>query len=312
LINLTSKTDTQKLEKTIANLIAQNSILSYYQSISKKKDFEPSKELFVILKTNYPYEDILFDLKIPFERVTQSKLYAKYDCTQQQIVFEIFTDNTEERHKACGRLTAALQKYLDKYKTTYKQWLTDIYPDIWAFELSNSEMKQLLNNDLHNLMFVLKNNWTQDYAVSVALTVVAKILHTLYNDESECTEIINILYENWGIFLFEGYTTTDIYQINKNKEFRIASLSKQVEAMNNDITLLAHFSENEEINKHIQNIQKTITDLISKQCKDDIKRNNIILGLLSEVCSSLGVYKKNLPYIALLIKTHKKSLWKII
>jgi hypothetical protein len=312
LVNLTSKTDTKKLEKIATNLIAQNPVLSYYQSISYVKDFEPSKELFIILKTSYPYEDILFDLKMPFERATQSKLYAKYDCIQQQIVFEIMVSNKNERYKVYNRLTTALQNYLDKYKSTYKKWLTDNYPDIWAFELNDTEMKQLLNSNLHNLMFALKNRWTQDYAVSASLVVISKILQTLYQNESECLEIINTLYENWVIFLFENYTTTNVYKFNKNKEIHTASLLRKIEAMSNDITLLAHFSKNDIISKQIQKIEETVTQTIQKQSENHIKKESIILGLLEEICSSLGVYKKNLPYIALLIKTYKESLWKII
>jgi uncharacterized protein (UPF0147 family) len=103
-----------------------------------------------------------------------------------------------------------------------------------------------------------------------------------------------------------------MYQFNKNKEFRITSLTKQVEAMNNDITLLAGFSQNENINKHIQKIQQTVTDIIEKQSENHMEKDSVILGLLEEICSSLGVYKKNLPYIALLIKTYRESLWKIL
>ena len=311
LINLTAKTDTKKLEKTVEDLIAQNPVLSYYQSINKTKDFDLSKQLFITLQTSYPFEDIIFDIKTSFERATKSQLYSKYDSPQQQSIFEI-TGNGKEKHQLYDRLIFALQNYLEKSKTVFKLQLTDACPDIWAFELYGSKAKQPLNDDLHSLMIGFRNHWTQDYAVSVSLIIISKILKALYKNEMECSDMINMLYENWVIFLFENYTTTDIYQFNKNKEFRISSLAKQVDAMSNDITLLSEFSENEEISKRIQKIQKTITSLVNGQPKDYIKKDSVILGLLVEVCSSLGVYKKNLPYIALLIKTHKESLWKII
>ncbi|MDR2980110.1 MAG: hypothetical protein LBV02_06705 [Bacteroidales bacterium] len=312
LINLTSRADTPKLEKTIANLIAQNPVLSYYQSISSVKDFELSKQIFTIIKTIYPYEDILFDLKIPFEQATGSKLYAKYDSVQEHIVFEIITDNKEERHTPYNRLTAALQKYMDKNGAKFKIWLTDDYPDIWSLELSDLNAKQSLNSDMHDLMFAFKKHWTQDYAVSIAIVIISKILYVLYENESKCSEIINVLYENWFIFLFEDNTTTNIYQFNKNKEFRTASLMKQVESMSNDMALLAGFFQNGIINKYTCAIQELVTNIIEKQFKHHIEKENAVLGLLEETCSSLGVYKKNIPYIALLIKTYRETLWKII
>jgi hypothetical protein len=312
LINLTSKTGTKKLEKIVADLIAQNPILSYYQSINTIKDFNFSKQLFLILQTNYPYEDIVFDIKTSFERATKSKLYIKYDATQQQIIFEIITDNKEEKYKLYDRLIVTLQKYLDKSKSVFTRYLTDTYSDIWAFELHGSNVKQSLNNDLHNLMFRFRHCWTQDYAVSVTLIIISKILHTLYKSEDECSEVITALYENWLIFLFKDYTTTNMYQFHKNKEFRTASLLKQVESMSNDIDLLSGFSENEQINKQIRKIQKTVTELIEKLPENHIEKESVVFGLLEEIGSSLGVYRKNLPYIALLIKTYKESLWKII
>ena len=312
LINLTAKTDTKKLEKTVADLIAQNPVLSYYQSINYVKDFDFSKQLFIILQTNYPYEDIVFDIKTTFERATKSKLYAKYDSTQQQIVFEISTNNTAERYKVYNQFVTTLEKYLDKQKNTYKKWITDAYFDIWTFELNGSTAKQSLNNNLHNLMFTLKNCWTQDYAVSTTLIVISKILQTLYKNESECSDIITALYENWFVFLFKDYTTTNIYQFHKNKEFHTVSLLKQVESMNNDIGLLAGFSENEAICQHIRKIEETVTNIVEKPFENHIEKSSVVLGLLEEICSSLGVYKKNLPYIALLIKTYRETLWKII
>ena len=312
LVNLTLKTDAKKLEKIVTDLIAQNTTLSYYQSISNTKDFNSSKHLFIILRTNYPYEDIVFDIKIFFEQATQSKLYIKYDSIQEQIIFEILANSEEDKHKLYDRLMAALQKYLEKSKTVFKVQLVDAYPDIWAFELNGAEIKQPLNKDLHGLMFALKTCWTQDHAVSITLVIISKILHSLYKDESESSEVINMLYENWFIFLFEDYTTTNIYQFNKNKELRAASLVKQVESMGNDITLLAKFVENEIINKQIRRIQETVINSIEKQSENHIVKNSIIFGLLEEICSSLGVYRKNLPYIALLIKTYREILWKII
>ena len=312
LINLTSKTNTKKLEKIITDLMGQNSILSYYQFINNSKDFNSSKHLFIILQTKYPYEDIIFDMKIAFERATKSELYAKYDSSQQQIIFEIITNNKEERDKRYDQFTVGLKKYFEKSNTTFTLRITDAYPDIWAFELTDSAVRQSLNKDLHLLMFAFKNCWTQDYAVSISLIIISKILNTLYKNESECLEIITALYENWVFLLFENYATTNMYQFNKNKEFRTASLLKQVESMSNDIALLANFSDNEKINNHIKKIQETVTNIIEKQSENKIKKDSIILGLLEEICSSLGVYKKNLPYIALLIKTYRESLWKII
>lgn len=312
LVNLTSKTDTKKIEKIVIDLIAQNSILSYYQSINSVKDFNFSKQLFIIIHTNYPYEDIIFDIKIPFEQASKLKLYTKYDSIQEQIIFEIITNKKEDKHKLYDRFMVVLQKYLEKSKNIFKIQLIDAYPDIWAFELNSSKVKQSLNTDLHDLMICLKSNWTQDYAVSVSLVVVSRILQRLYKNESECLEIITALHDNWFILLFTDYTTTNIYQFNKNKEFRTSSLVKQVESMSNDIPLLAEFIKNETINKHILKIQETIINTIEKQSENHIKKNSIILGLLEEICSSLGVYKKNLPYIALLIKTYREILWKII
>ena len=311
LLNLTHRTDTQKLEKTVASLITQSPVLSYYQSINNSKDFEPSKQLFIILKTSYLYEDIIFDLKTPFERTTKSKLYAKYDKAGQ-IIFEIITNNKNEREKLYDRLAAVLQKYLEKSKSTFKIQTTDSYPDIWAFELNNSKIKLSLNNDLHNLMLALKNQWTQDYALSVALIVISKILQTLYKNESECAEQIDKLYRNWLVFLIEDNSTTNVFQFSKNKEFRTASLIKQVEAMSNDIALLANFFEHEETNKYILKTQKNVVKVISKQPENSIEKDSAVLGLMEEICSSLGVLKKNLPYIASLLKTHKEALWKII
>lgn len=313
LFKLTSKTDTPKLEKTIANLIAQNPILSYYQSVvNNSKKLESSKPLFVILKTNYPYEDIIFDIKTTFERKTQSKLYAKYDSTKRQIVFEIFT-NDEKKYKQYEQFTTGLKKKLDSSKAIFRMQLTDAYPDIWAFELTGLEdAKQLLNNDIHKLILAYKDHWTQDYAVSAAIIIISKILQTLYENESECLEIIKTLYENWFIFLFEDHAVTDIYKFSKNKDFRTDSLMKHVESMHNDIALLTGFFKNKEVKNLIGKVQETVTMIISKHFGNDVERDHVILGLLMEICSLLGVYNKNLPYLALLIKTYKNSLWKII
>jgi hypothetical protein len=59
-------------------------------------------------------------------------------------------------------------------------------------------------------------------------------------------------------------------------------------------------------------VQETVTNIVEKPFENHIEKDSVIIGLLEEICSSLGVYKKNLPYIALLIKTYKENLWKII